>query len=336
MYAVTTEGLGRKFGDRWAVQDLDLHIKQGEVFGLLGPNGAGKTTTMRMLACLIAPSAGQASVYGFDVVREPSEVRARIGILTESPGLYNDRSALQNLELYARLYGLKSDHARQQIERYLKLLQIWEQRHQPAGTLSKGMKQKLSMVRALLHEPPVLILDEPTSALDAEGAKLVRDFIASLKGEGRTILLCTHNMYEAQTLCDRVAIIKGTLLRMGTPYELQMLLYSREVEVRIDLRNVTASVPPNGAQGYMQNLATTVTALDGIGDVAVEGDRLLAAVTDPDDVIPALVDTLVATGAKILRVAEIEHTLEMAYLDLVTGRAAQIAEERRELAEAIV
>src|SRR5262245_16460569 len=132
MYAVTTEGLGRKFGDRWAVRDLDLHIERGEVFGLLGPNGAGKTTTMRLLACLIAPTVGQAGVCGFDVVGNPAEVRARVGILTEAPGLYGNRSALQNLELYARLYGLKPGYARSQIERYLKLLAIWDERHQPA------------------------------------------------------------------------------------------------------------------------------------------------------------------------------------------------------------
>jgi ABC-2 type transport system ATP-binding protein len=290
---------------------------------------------MRLLACLIAPSAGHAQVCGYDVMRNPLEVRARIGILTEAPGLYNNRSALQNLELYARLYGLKGDHARGQIERYLKLLGLWDERHQPAGTLSKGMKQKLSMVRALLHEPPVLILDEPTSALDAEGAKLVRDFIASLKGEGRTILLCTHNMYEAQTLCDRVAIIKGTLLRMGAPRELQMLLYSREVEVRVDLRQVPINARSNGAHDYMDTLAASVAALDGVGNVAVEGDRLLVSVTDPDEVTPALVDALVAARAKIMRVAEIEHTLEKAYLDLVTGRALPVAEGRGELVEAV-
>src|SRR5262245_36174336 len=138
MYAVTTEALGRQFGDQWAVRDLTLHIDQGEVFGLLGPNGAGKTTTMRLLACLIAPTTGHASVFGYDVVRNSPEVRTRVGILTEAPGLYGNRSALQNLELYARLYGLKGDHARNQIERYLKLLGLWDERHRPAGTLSKG------------------------------------------------------------------------------------------------------------------------------------------------------------------------------------------------------
>jgi ABC-2 type transport system ATP-binding protein len=317
------------------VRDLTLHIEEGEVFGLLGPNGAGKTTTMRLLACLIAPTEGHASVFGYDVLRNPPEVRARVGILTEAPGLYGNRSAQQNLELYARLYGLKSPHARSQIERYLKLLGLWDERNQPAGTLSKGMKQKLSMVRALLHEPPVLILDEPTSALDAEGAKLVRDFIASLKGEGRTILLCTHNMYEAQTLCDRVAIVKGTLLRMGAPRELQMLLYSREVEVRVDLRYAPENSVSGGTRDYMGMLAASVAGLDGVGSVSVDGDRLLVSVTDPDEVTPALVDALVAARAKITRVAEIEHTLEKAYLDLVTGRALPALEDRHDLAEAV-
>jgi ABC-2 type transport system ATP-binding protein len=308
-FAINAEGLGRKFGEQWAIRDLDLQIMPGEVFGLLGPNGAGKTTTMRLLTALIAPSAGRASVCGYDVVREPNEVRARIGILTEAPGLYGNRSAQQNLELYARLYGLKRPHSDQQIERYLKFLGLWAQRHEPAGILSKGMKQKLSLVRALLHEPPVVVLDEPTSALDAEGAKLVRDFIASLKGEGRTILLCTHNLYEAEQLCDRVAIISGALLRVGTPRDLQLSLYSRQVEV------VVASTSQ-----AMSELARRISNMPGVGDVEVEGNRFLISMVDPDEGTPHLVDTLVASGAKILRVAEIEHSLEKAYLDLLAHR----------------
>ncbi|MFL5733771.1 MAG: ABC transporter ATP-binding protein [Chloroflexia bacterium] len=322
--AIITEGLGRKFGEHWAIRDLDLEIPQGEVFGLLGPNGAGKTTTMRVLGALIAPTTGRAAVCGYDVIKDPNEVRARVGILTEAPGLYGNRSALQNLQLYARLYGLKRPHADRQIERYLKLLGLWEQRHEPAGILSKGMKQKLSMVRALLHEPPLLVLDEPTSALDAEGAKLVRDFMASLKGQGRTIVLCTHNLYEAELLCDRVAIVAGTLLRVGTPRELQLSLYSRQIEV------VIAS-----ASQATSELARRIGAMPGVGDVEVEGNRFLISMLDPDEGTPHLVDTLVAAGTKILRVAEVEHSLEKAYLDLLAKRNRVAAEEASPVKEAV-
>ena len=303
---------------------LDLHIESGEVFGLLGPNGAGKTTTMRMLACLIAPTTGRATVCGYDISRQRTEVRTSIGILTESPGLYENLTALQNLEFYAKVYDLDARQASSQIERYLKLLGLWDRRNERAGTFSKGMKQKLSMTRALLHEPPIVILDEPTSALDPEGAKMVRDFIGSLKSEGRTIILCTHNLFEAQSLCDRVAIIKRTLIRVGTPRDLQRSLYGRHVEIRIgnallggDDRYGNSTGPYVGESPTMNDLAVFITTLDGVGDVVVSANRLVVSTMDPDEVTPRLVSALVMQGAQILRVAEVEHTLERAYLDLI-------------------
>ena len=313
MYAILTERLGRRYGERWAVKDLDLEIPQGEVFGLLGPNGAGKTTTMRMLASLIAPSAGHAAICGYDVLRDAMDVRRSIGILTEAPGLYETQSAQRNLEFYARLYDLPPDYARSQIERYMKLLGLWERRRDRAGTFSKGMKQKLSLARALLHEPKVIILDEPTSALDPEGARLVRDCIAGLKSDGRTIILCTHNLHEAQSLCDRVAVIKGALLRVDTPGDLRRSMYSRQVEVVT--RDQGSGI--GGLELEMERLAAVVYKLHGVGEVGVDGERLLVSVMDPEEVTPDLVTALAAAGAKIVRVAEVEHTLERAYLDLV-------------------
>ena len=319
----------------WAVRNLSLQIERGEVFGLLGPNGAGKTTTMRMLAALIAPTEGTASVCGFNVHARPDEVRRRIGILSEPAGLYENLSVHRNLAYFAKLYDLDPARARSQIEKYLTMFKLWDRRHDSAGTLSRGMMQKLSLARALLHEPPVLILDEPTSALDPEGAKLVRDAIQELKGEGRTILLCTHNLSEAQTLCDRVAIIKKTALRVGTPRELQRSLYGRQVEIQI-----ANPLPDLGDQsffdgllgGTMNDLALLVAPLPGVGDVVVSGDRLLISMLEPTEVTPSLVRTLVAYGADIVRVAEVEHTLERAYLDLV---ARQDAAEQAEEAEAM-
>jgi ABC-2 type transport system ATP-binding protein len=321
LYSIIAEGLGRQFGDRWAVRDLSLQIELGEVFGLLGPNGAGKTTTMRMLAGLIAPTVGRATVGGYDVATHTTAVRERVGILTESPGLYENLSAEKNLEFFAKLYGLDQDRARSQIERYLRLLGLWERRKDASGTFSKGMKQKLSMARALLHEPPVLILDEPTAALDPEGAKQVRDFVQSLKGEGRTVIYCTHNLAEAQSLCDRVAIIKRALIRVGTPRELQQALYGRKVEIRVS-NAVHGFFDPDGpavgGEIAMNDLAVLAASVRGVGDVAVVGDRLLVSMLDPEAVTPHVVRELVLCGADVSRVAEVEYPLETAYLDLVS------------------
>lgn len=320
LYVITAEGLGRKFGDRWAVRDLNVNIEPGEVFGLLGPNGAGKTTTMRMLSSLIAPSVGRATVCGFDIAARPDDVRRRVGILTEPAGLYDNLSAQRNLEFFAKMYDIDSRRANQQIERYLKLFGLWERRKDPAGQFSRGMKQKLSLARALLHEPPVVILDEPTSALDPEGAKLVRDAIVSLQGEGRTIILCTHNLHEAGDLCGRVGIVKRSLIRVGTPRELQQALYGQQIEIRIanPLLEMGDRAHFDEILGNtMNDYAIMVSQMQGVGDVGVAGTRLLVSMLDPDEFTPHIVRTLVQHGADITRVAEVEHTLERAYLDLV-------------------
>jgi ABC-2 type transport system ATP-binding protein len=340
--AIVAKGLGRQYGKNWAIRDLSLEIHEGEVFGLLGPNGAGKTTTMRMLACLVAPSIGSATVCGYDIVREPGEVRKRVGILTDTAGLYESLPAQMNLEFFAKMYDLSPPEIRNRSEFYLKMLGLWERRRDPVGTFSSGMKQKLSMARALLHEPSLLLLDEPTSALDPEGAKLVRDFISSLKGQGRTIILCTHNLAEAQTLCDRVAIIKRTVLRSGTPKQLQTSLYGRQVEIRIGnpempLQAVRESGLPGAPSeaghaspidfaiatldtfepNTMNALAVLVSSVPGVGDVSVTGDRLFVSMDDPDRLTPGIVKLLVQHDMEIVRVAEVEYSLERAYLDLV-------------------
>lgn len=329
MYAIETEELGRRYGERWAVRDLNLRIERGEVFGLLGPNGAGKTTTMRMLASLIAPTTGRAAICGYDVVREPMAVRKSVGILTEAPGLYETLTAQRNLELYSTLYELEPRYAQGQIELYLKTLGLWDRRGDKASTFSKGMKQKLSMARALLHEPQVVILDEPTSALDPEGARLVRDCISDMKNSGRTVILCTHNLYEAQSLCDRVAIIKGTLLRVDTPSQLKRSLYTRQVEVVVSGRWSVVS------DQAMQELAALAATVEGVGDVEVDGERLVVSVMDPEGVTPELVSALAASGARIMRVAEVEHTLERAYLDLVSLYNLSETEAREMYEEAV-
>ncbi len=224
---ISIESLTKKFGENLAVDGLNLEVKEGEVFGFLGPNGAGKTTTVRMLTSLIRPTSGKAVVNGFTVGQQDTQIRRSVGLLTETPGLYDNLSAEYNLHIYANLYEVKDVAG--QVEKYLRMLGLWERRFEPAATLSKGMKQKLAIARALLHEPRILFLDEPTSALDPESAHLVRDFIAELRKEGRTIFLCTHNLDEADRACDRIAVFKTRLVVVDTPARLRMQMFGRKV-----------------------------------------------------------------------------------------------------------
>jgi len=216
---IVTERLSKSFGKLQAVQDLDLRVEAGEVFGFLGPNGAGKTTTVRMLSGLIGPTSGKAWVAGCEVGKQDGDLRRKVGILTESPGLYDRLSAERNLGFFADLYEVTDIAA--QVERYLRLLGLWDRRHEPVGGFSKGMRQKLAIARAVLHEPQVVFLDEPTSALDPEAARLVREFIGELRAEGRAIVLCTHNLDEADRLCDRIAVFRTRILALDTPAALR-------------------------------------------------------------------------------------------------------------------
>lgn len=297
---IIAENLTRRFGDRVAVENLSLEITEGEVFGFLGPNGAGKTTTVRMLAGLLAPTAGRAVVAGVDVGAEPQRVRALVGILTEHPGLYEKLSAWHNLKFYADLYDLPNAEA--QIEKYLNLLGLWERRFEPVGTFSKGMKQKLAIARALLHEPKVLFLDEPTSGLDPESAKTVRDFISQLASERRTIFLCTHNLYEAEQLCTRIGLIKQRLIRVGSPQQLKRELYGRQII--IDLKE------PISLSEDLQ--------LPFVRDVHADGRRLLVQLDDPEAQNPVLIKRLVELGAQIQFVREQDRSLEEVYLELIS------------------
>ncbi|MCK6504680.1 ABC transporter ATP-binding protein [Myxococcota bacterium] len=301
---IETRRLTRRFGELLAVDRLDLDVARGECLGFLGPNGAGKTTTVRMLCALIAPSEGSARVAGHDVVREADQVRRKVGILTETPGLYDRLSARRNLELFGELYGV--DDVAGQVRRYLALLGLWERRDDPAGTFSKGMRQKLAICRALLHEPPILFLDEPTSALDPEAARLVRDFVGELKSQGRTIFLCTHNLEEADQLCDRVALFRNRLLVVDTAASLRHQTYGRQVEVRLrELR------PEHDA---------AVRALGLPVELAAVGATLRLRADDPDAITPAVVRALVLAGAEVQAVTPIEHSLERVYLEIMGGQ----------------
>ncbi|MCS6936628.1 MAG: ABC transporter ATP-binding protein [Candidatus Bipolaricaulota bacterium] len=298
--AILAEELSRRFDGRLAVDRLSLAVYEGEVFGFLGPNGAGKTTTVRMLAGLIAPTSGRALIAGVDVVAEPQRVRSLVGVLTESPGLYEKLSVWQNLQFYADLYGLAPSTP--QIERYLRLFDLWERRFDPVSALSKGMKQKLALARSLLHDPKVLFLDEPTAGLDPEAAKTVRDLIAALSQERRTIFLCTHNLHEAEQLCDRIGLIKQRLLKVGTPHQLKRELYGHQIVV--DLKKPLESLDSQLNLPFVKGLR-------------VEQTRLVIELENPQEQNPLLVRRLVELGAEIQFVREADRSLEDVYLQLV-------------------
>jgi ABC-2 type transport system ATP-binding protein len=215
---IDAENLTKKFDKITAVDDLTLHIDKGEVFGFLGPNGAGKTTTVRMLTGLISKTSGTARIGEYDIGNsaDMQKIRNMIGLLPENVGLYENLSAYQNLNYYGKFYKIPEEQRQEKIEYFLNMLGLWDQRNSSAGKFSKGMKQKLAIARALIHDPPILFLDEPTANLDPEAAKIVRDFILELKKENRTIFINTHLLSEAEKLCDRVGIIKTKLLAVDT------------------------------------------------------------------------------------------------------------------------
>lgn len=298
---IHTENLTKQFGDTLAVDNLNLDVAEGEVFGFLGPNGAGKTTTVRMLTSLIGPTSGTATVDGCKIGVDDTEIRRRVGILTETPGMYDNLSAAYNLEIYANLYEVKD--VKGQVEKYLRMLGLWERRYDPAGTFSKGMKQKLAIARCLLHEPKILFLDEPTSGLDPEAAFLVREFIAELRRQGGTIFMCTHNLDEADRLCDRIGVFKTRLLVVDTPARLRSQLFGRKVVFHLHTAD--------------ERLARSIANLPFVHETRVLDNKLLVTLDDPETHNPEIIRALVGEGAEIQFVGELRHSLEDVYLKLI-------------------
>lgn len=297
-----------------AVDQLDLDVAEGEVFGFLGPNGAGKTTTVRMLTSLIKPSSGEALVNGLKIGVDDTEIRRTVGILTESPGLYERLTAEQNLRIYAELYDLEDpDKA---INKYLSMMDLWERRMDVVGSYSKGMRQKLAVARALLHEPKVIFLDEPTTGLDPEAAKIVRDFIEELKSQGRTIFMCTHNLDEAERHCDRVAIFSQRLLAVDTPVALREKLFGRKVVFHL------ASLSPE--------IRLAVENVPGVRAVEEVENKLVVSLEEPEKLNPVITRTLIDAQADILFIGEIKQSLERVYLEMIRSNENAQRQERRQ------
>jgi len=301
---IETTNLTKKFGDLTAVDGVTLRVDEGEVFGFLGPNGAGKTTTVRMLCCLISKTSGEASIAGYDVGKEADalNIRRLIGLVPDNVGLYDDLSAYDNLDFYGKLYDRTESQRKENIQRFLTMLGLWEKRDVAVGTFSKGMKQKLGIACALVHDPKVLFMDEPTANLDPESAKTVRDFILDLKKEKRTIFLNTHNLDEAQKVCDKIAILNTKLMALGTPEELERSASGRTTVVQL----VQVS---DAILAALRKLP--------VRNMVVEGNKLTFDVVDPEKENVAIVDAIYGAGGHVQTVTVVGSTLEEAYLKLV-------------------
>ena len=300
--ALVVEHLTKRFGDRVALDGVSFEVGQGEVFGFLGPNGAGKTTTVRTLGTLIEPTSGTAIVAGIQLsAQNGPAIRARISVMPESPGLYLRLTVRENLECFAGLYEL--DDVRGRVERALRAVNLLDRAGDPCGSLSKGLRQRAGLARALLNDPAVLFLDEPTSGLDPVATREVHELIASLRDRGVTIFLTTHRLEEAERLCHRVAILNTTLRLIGRPDELRERLFSRSLDVRLR----APLDDPNAVLG-------AVTEVDG-WEPTPSGYTLTVA--DPEVAAPQVARALVGAGADIVSIAESRHSLEDVYLQLV-------------------
>jgi len=300
---ITARGLTRRFGSRTVVDGVSFEVSRSEIVALLGPNGAGKTTTLRMLAGLIAPTSGTVAIEGVQLTRATGALlRSRIGFLTEAPGLWDRLTVRENLRIYAGLYGLAQ--ADRVIDRVLELFELTDRASTRGAELSKGMRQKVALARALLHEPRILLLDEPTSGLDPEITRSVRALLDERRAAGCSILVSTHNLDEAERLADRVAVLHGQLLALDRPDVLRQRLRTGRVIVRL--------------AGDPRTQLDAARRFDR--DTSVDGDALVLRLARPEAETPALVSALTAAGARIVEVRQEVPALEDVYLYLMGDR----------------
>jgi ABC-2 type transport system ATP-binding protein len=305
---IETHALTKRFDSFLAVDGVSLTVRPGQVLALLGPNGAGKTTTVRMLTSILKPTSGWARVAGYDVAQNPEGVRASVGVLTEHHGLYYRMRSEEYLDFFGELYGLAPAARRARAAQLLERFGMAEAAGKRLGEYSKGMRQKLALIRALLHDPPVLLLDEPTSAMDPQSAKLVRDAIAALRSEQRAIILCTHNLTEAELLADQIAVIRrGRLITQGSPVQLKRELLGPPI---LELRTAAA------LDGVVEDLADLVEIVDAGEDwVRYRAD-------EPARVNPLILQRLAEQRVPVITLAEAPRSLEDVYLQVVTADEA--------------
>ena len=304
MNMIEVKNLTKKFGETTAVDNLTFHVAEGEVFGLLGPNGAGKTTTIRMLCCLISKTSGEAQIAGYSIGNgaDSLAIRKLIGLVPDNIGLYEELSAYENLDYYGKLYECSVGDRKEKIEYFLKMMDLWEKRAQPVSDFSKGMKQKVAIARALIHDPKLLFFDEPTANLDPESARVVRDFILKLKTEGKTIFINTHNLAEAQRICDRIGILKTKLLAVNTPEQLEKTVWGSRTVIQVEQIN--------------DQILAAVRSLQP-KDLSVEEKRIILALADPQQENPDFVQAIVSAGGRVQYVTQLNPGLEETYLKVI-------------------
>ncbi len=298
---IRTENLTKRYDRVLALEGLTFEVHEGELLALLGPNGAGKTTTLRLLLGLISPTSGRVWIAGELMTPESHRLRRQIGYLPETPGFWERLPAWKNLEIYARLYGVPAARARAMA--LLEQFGLADRARDPVATFSKGMRQRLALARALIHDPPILLLDEPTAGLDPEAALEVRELLRSLKGQGRTILLSTHDLEEAERLGDRVAILRTRLLALDTPDRLRAQRFGTMVAIEVD--------------GEPEPYLSRIRGQPGVIQAAIRNGRLEVQVADLRTVTPDLVRSLVEMGAPILSVTPVKASLEELYLRII-------------------
>ncbi len=305
MNMIEVKNLTKHFGEVTAVDSLTFHVAKGEVFGLLGPNGAGKTTTIRMLCCLISKTSGEAWIAGhpIDGGADSLALRKMIGLVTDNIGLYEELTAYDNLDYYGKLYECPEAQRKERIEYYLKMMDLWEKRNQDISEYSKGMRQKIAIARALIHDPELLFFDEPTANLDPESARVVRDIILTLKKSGKTIFINTHNLDEAQRICDRIGILKTKLLAVNTPEQLETTVGGTSKTV-FQVEQVS------------DQILEAIRKLDP-RELTVEDNKIILVLADPLKQNPDVVQGIVSAGGRIQYVTQLNPSLEETYIKVI-------------------
>jgi ABC-2 type transport system ATP-binding protein len=330
---IETYGLTRRFGTLTAVSQVSLRVPEGAILALLGPNGAGKTTTIRMLSALLAPTEGDATVAGYDIRREPDAVRACVGLVTDAPGLFEQMKVPAYLDFFGNIYSIPAAQRTRRINELLEFFDLTEHRNEKMAGFSKGMKQKVALARALIHEPTVLFLDEPTSGLDPLAARAVRELIVGLKQSSRSIILCTHDLDEAERLADEVAIIRqGRIVAHDTPAALRRQA-TGETQVMIEFAD-ECPLP-------LEALAT----IDGVNTPQFREKKTtgtLSSVTQPPALIlqyqtsrpkvvnPQVLSRLIVAGAQVVSVTCETSSLEDVYASAMGDGGASLADARQD------